>query len=164
MIEGQIAAAPWRVWRALTDFRSYPGWNPFVLAVEGRPEAGAELRLRLARGRATPATGRGGRRPAAAAVRADILFVRPGRELRLRLSLARVPRAFAHFELTVILEPIEDSAGGATRSGTRLRLAVHCPRGVLAPFLPWRRLVVTVRRGLETMTAALNGTGGLPTS
>lgn len=41
-----IAARPERVWRVLTDFANYGQWNPFLVAVEGRPEVGAKLALR----------------------------------------------------------------------------------------------------------------------
>ncbi len=42
-----IAAPPWRVWRLLTDFDAYPAWNPFLTRVQGRPEPGARLRVRV---------------------------------------------------------------------------------------------------------------------
>ena len=42
-----IAAPPWRVWRVLTDFDAYPAWNPFLTRVQGRPEQGARLRVRV---------------------------------------------------------------------------------------------------------------------
>ncbi len=52
-----IAAPPWRVWRLLTDFDAYPAWNPFLTRVEGRPEEGARLRVRVeAPGRGPGAT------------------------------------------------------------------------------------------------------------
>jgi len=41
-----IAAPPERVWRVLTDFANYGQWNPFFVAVEGRPQPGAKLALR----------------------------------------------------------------------------------------------------------------------
>ena len=41
------AAPPWRVWRLLTDFDAYPAWNPFLTRVQGRPEQGARLRVRV---------------------------------------------------------------------------------------------------------------------
>jgi hypothetical protein len=36
---------PSAVWSALTDFADYPGWNPFMFSVEGRPEVGQSLRI-----------------------------------------------------------------------------------------------------------------------
>ena len=32
----EIAASPERVWQVLTDFASYPKWNPFILSLSGR--------------------------------------------------------------------------------------------------------------------------------
>ena len=48
-----IAASPEMVWRVLTDFPSYPKWNPFIRSVQGNPVQGQRLkvRMRLPRGR-----------------------------------------------------------------------------------------------------------------
>ena len=42
-----IAASPERVWRVLTDFASYPKWNPFLRGIHGNLEEGARLRVRM---------------------------------------------------------------------------------------------------------------------
>jgi hypothetical protein len=42
-----IAAPPERVWEVLTDFESYPSWNPFIRGVTGRPATGTELEVRI---------------------------------------------------------------------------------------------------------------------
>lgn len=42
-----IAAPARRVWRILCDFPSYGRWNPYVRAIEGRPEVGASLAVSL---------------------------------------------------------------------------------------------------------------------
>jgi demethylmenaquinone methyltransferase / 2-methoxy-6-polyprenyl-1,4-benzoquinol methylase len=47
--EVEIGAPPERVWEVLTDFSSYPEWNPFMFSVEGAPEAGAHLRIAMQR-------------------------------------------------------------------------------------------------------------------
>ena len=49
IIETQIdiAASASRVWQILTDFRAYSDWNPFITEIEGRPEQGARLRVRI---------------------------------------------------------------------------------------------------------------------
>jgi len=49
IIETQIgiAASPSRVWQILTDFPSYPDWNPFITEIVGRPEQGARLRVHI---------------------------------------------------------------------------------------------------------------------
>ncbi len=52
--EIEIDAPPDRVWAVLTDFDRSPEWNPFVTELDGVPEVGARLRVRLA-----PPGGRG---------------------------------------------------------------------------------------------------------
>lgn len=42
-----IAASAERVWTLLMDFQRYPQWNPFIKHIEGRPEAGEKLRVRV---------------------------------------------------------------------------------------------------------------------
>ena len=32
-----------RVWGILTDFGSYPLWNPFIREIHGRPEVGSDV-------------------------------------------------------------------------------------------------------------------------
>jgi hypothetical protein len=43
----EIDAPPERVWRVLTDFASYPDWNPFVTRIAGDLSPGAKLTVRL---------------------------------------------------------------------------------------------------------------------
>src|SRR5438067_346172 len=45
--EIEIDAAADRVWDVLTDFASYPEWNPFIVAAAGRPATGERLTLRM---------------------------------------------------------------------------------------------------------------------
>jgi hypothetical protein len=68
-----IVASPTRVWSILTDFRSYPTWNPFITSIDGKSQPGARLRVTIA-----PS----GRRPMT--FRPVVLTVTPGRELRWR--------------------------------------------------------------------------------
>jgi hypothetical protein len=42
-----IPASPERVWRVLTDFASYPKWNPFIRGVQGSLQEGTRLRVRV---------------------------------------------------------------------------------------------------------------------
>jgi len=30
-----IQISPRRVWQVLTDFAAYPGWNPFIVSLQG---------------------------------------------------------------------------------------------------------------------------------
>jgi hypothetical protein len=43
----EIEAGPAIVWQHLTDFTSYPQWNPFITKIEGQASAGAQLSVRL---------------------------------------------------------------------------------------------------------------------
>jgi hypothetical protein len=42
-----IEAPAREVWDLLIDFAAYPSWNPFIVAAEGRPLLGSQLRLRM---------------------------------------------------------------------------------------------------------------------
>jgi hypothetical protein len=52
--ERDIDASPDRVWEVLTRFEEFASWNPFIVSIEGRPDVGARLRVRL-----EPPRGRG---------------------------------------------------------------------------------------------------------
>jgi len=41
-----IAAPPERVWTILTDFASYPDWNPFIVEGSGDAREGERLELK----------------------------------------------------------------------------------------------------------------------
>jgi uncharacterized protein YndB with AHSA1/START domain len=42
-----INASAERVWQLLTDFASYPQWNPFIRRISGEPATGERLKVRL---------------------------------------------------------------------------------------------------------------------
>ncbi len=42
-----IGASAEMVWRVLTHFSSYPTWNPFIREIQGQPEPGARLNVRM---------------------------------------------------------------------------------------------------------------------
>jgi hypothetical protein len=52
--EIEINAAPAEVWRILTDFESYPDWNPFIKSIKGVPAVGEKLEVFI-----QPAGGKG---------------------------------------------------------------------------------------------------------
>jgi hypothetical protein len=113
--EIEIQASPERVWEVLTDFDTYPRWNPFMVQAEGRPAAGERLLVRM-----RPP---GRRRPMA--FRPQVVEATPGRRLRW-LGRLLVPGLFdGDHSFT-----IEPSAPGRTR------LVQHeAFRGLLAPLL-----------------------------
>ena len=69
--EIEIDAPAERVWRILTDFASYPDWNPFISQIDGTPAAGERLSVRI-----EPPGGRG------MEFRPTVLASEPNRELR----------------------------------------------------------------------------------
>lgn len=42
-----IHTPPDKVWEILTDFSSYPDWNPFITSLEGEPVAGTRLKANI---------------------------------------------------------------------------------------------------------------------
>lgn len=94
--EIQINAPPERVWRLLTDFASYPKWNPFIRRANGKPEKGEKLEVYL------QPEGKG------MTFRPLVLTVEPGRELRW-LGHLLIPGLFDG-EHIFIIEPLV--AGG----------------------------------------------------
>ena len=45
--EIEIDAPAERVWGLLTDFASYPQWNPFIRQISGKPTRGERLQARI---------------------------------------------------------------------------------------------------------------------
>lgn len=43
--EIEIATSAERVWAVLSDFGSYPQWNPFIKSIAGVPQEGARLKI-----------------------------------------------------------------------------------------------------------------------
>jgi hypothetical protein len=67
----EIEASADRVWRVLTDFPAYPEWNPFITRIEGEPQVGARLEVRI-----EPPGGR------AMTLRPRVVEAEPGSEFR----------------------------------------------------------------------------------
>ena len=70
-LEIEIDASAELVWGVITDFASYPEWNPFVRKISGEPKVGERLEVRL-----EPPGGR------AITLRPTVLKAEPERELR----------------------------------------------------------------------------------
>jgi uncharacterized protein YndB with AHSA1/START domain len=45
--EIEIDAPAERVWHLITDFASYPQWNPFIRTISGPPTPGERLEVRI---------------------------------------------------------------------------------------------------------------------
>jgi len=69
--EISITAPPDRIWHLLTDFASFPQWNPFIRRASGELREGAQLEVYL-----QPSGARG------MTFRPRVLKAEPGRELR----------------------------------------------------------------------------------
>lgn len=128
-----IDAPAARVWSVLTDFSSYPQWNPFVRSVTGELRPGARLRIVLQPG--------GGKAMRFSPV---VLAADPGRELRW-LGRFLLPGLFDG-EHTFIIEPLAENRV-RFRHGERFS-------GILVG-MSRASLDRDTRRGFEAMNSAL---------
>jgi hypothetical protein len=131
--EIDIHASDERVWQLLTDFASFPQWNPFIRRVSGEAKTGARLEVYL-----QPSGARG------TTFRPRVLKVEPKRELRWLGHLV-IPGLFDGEHIFTI-EPLE-----ANR--------VHFVQrelftGLLVPLLA-HGLDTDTRRGFDEMNQAL---------
>lgn len=130
--EHVVDAPPEAVWTVLTDFRSYPEWNPFIPRIEGSLGEGEQLLVRV-----EPPDSRG------VTFRPEVTTVRPTHQLVWQGRLF-VPHLFdGRHEFR--LEPLED--GARTRFVQRETFG-----GVLVPVLLDGE---AVRRGFEAMNERL---------
>ena len=91
----EIDASRERVWEVLTDFGSYPEWNPFIRSIRGRPARGSKLEVRI-----EPPGGRG------MTFKPTVLEAQPGQELRW-LGRLLMPGLFDG-EHSFRIEPVDD--------------------------------------------------------
>jgi hypothetical protein len=92
----EIDAPAKHVWELLTDFASYPQWNPFIRHISGHPAPGERLQARLA-----PPGGR------AMTFKPKVLTAEPNRELRW-LGHLLLPGVFDG-EHSFTIEPLEEN-------------------------------------------------------
>jgi hypothetical protein len=131
--EIEIDAPAERVWRMLTDFASYPQWNPFIRTISGQPTKGERLEVRI-----EPPGGRG------MTFKPKVLTAEPNRELRW-LGHLLVPELFDG-EHSFIIQPLEEN---------RVRFVQReAFKGVLVPLFA-RSLDENTQRGFEEMNRAL---------
>ena len=131
--EIDIDASAERVWAALTDFASFPKWNPFIREIRGTPAVGSRLEVTIGASGTKPMT-----------FRPTVKNVVPNRELRWlgRVGLPRIFDGGHIFELAAI-------GPDRTRFVQRERF-----RGLIVPFLA-KSLDRDARRGFEEMNEAL---------
>ena len=128
----EIQASHQRVWDTLTDFESYPLWNPFIQAIRGKLEVGEMLEVHI-----TPPQGQ------KMVFRPTITHIEPGRSYSW-LGKLLLPRVF---DGEHIFELDQDD--------DRVTL-VHRERfsGLLVGML-WKSVDTNVRAGFEEMNGAL---------
>ena len=93
--EIEIYAPAERVWRLITDFPSYPDWNPFIRRITGEPTSGEHLDVRI-----EPPGGRG------MTFKPTVLNAEPNRELRW-LGHLLMPGLFDG-EHSLTIQPLEE--------------------------------------------------------
>ena len=135
----EIAAPASRVWQVLTDFARYPEWNPFITEIEGIPEVGARLRVRI-----QPP----GRRPMT--FKPTVLVAARDRELRWLGHLV-LPRLFDG----------EHSFRMEERGRTCRFQQSEQFSGVLVPFFG-AGIFDATQRGFEAMNSALKARAEAP--
>jgi hypothetical protein len=129
----EIYASDKRVWELLTDFASYPQWNPFIRQISGRLAPGERLRARL-----EPPGGR------AMTFEPRVLRAEANRELRW-LGHLLVPGIFDG-EHSFTIEPLEENHVRFVQRETF--------KGLLVPLFA-RSLETNTLQGFEEMNRAL---------
>ena len=132
-IEIEIQASDKRVWQLLTDFASYPQWNPFMRRVVGKPKTGARLDVYIQPSGASGMT-----------FRPTVLKAEPNRELRW-LGHLLMPGLFDGEHILTI----ESLAEHRVRFVQR-----EIFTGILVPLFA-HGLDTDTRRGFEEMNRAL---------
>jgi hypothetical protein len=131
--EIEIEAPAERVWELLTDFASYPEWNPFIRSISGQPTPGERLEVRL-----EPPGGRG------MTFKPKVLNAEPNRELRW-LGHLLVPGLFDG-EHSFTIQPLEENRVHFVQR--------EAFKGLLVPLFS-RSLDTNTQRGFEEMNRAL---------
>ncbi len=109
-----IEASPEQVWHVLTDFAKYQAWNPFIIAVTGKPQRGEQLTITIKQQGQNPMN-----------FHPTILVCDASRELRW-LGKLFVPRLFDG-EHSFMLDVLSDGQVRFTQAETF--------RGLLVPLL-----------------------------
>jgi hypothetical protein len=133
LAEIEIQASAERVWQLLTDFDSFPEWNPFIRWAKGEAKAGARLEVHMEPSGASGMT-----------FKPLVLKAEPGHELRW-LGRLLMPGLFDGEHIF----SIENLEANRVRFTQR-----EVFTGLLVPILA-RGLDTNTRRGFEEMNQAL---------
>jgi hypothetical protein len=131
--EIEVNASPERVWRILTDFASFPQWNPFMRRASGEVMKGAKLEVNMQPTGARSMT-----------FRPTVLNVESNHELRW-LGRLWIPGLFDGEHILTIEQLGENHVRFVQR---------EIFRGLLVPFLS-RSLDKDTKRGFDEMNKAL---------
>jgi hypothetical protein len=131
--EIEIQAPAERVWQLLTDFPSFPQWNPFIRRASGAIRVGERLEVHIQPSGASGMT-----------FRPTVLKAEPNRELRWLGHL--LISGFFDGEHIFTIEPLGESRVCFTQR--------EVFTGLLVPVLA-RGLDTDTRRGFEEMNQAL---------
>ena len=131
--EIEINASAAKAWSILTDFASYPDWNPFIRSIQGELAQGSQIEVRIQPSGAKSMT-----------FRPTVLVAEEGRELRW-LGRLLLPGVFDGEHYFVIKELADDRV-----------LLQHSENfsGILLPLLR-SGLERDTKRGFEEMNLAL---------
>ncbi len=131
--EIEIEAPIEQVWQILTDFASFPQWNPFIPRAKGKPELGSRLEVRI-----QPPGSKG------LTFQPIVLRVESNRELQWlgKLSIA----GLFDGEHSFLLEPLGPARTRFVQQETF--------RGLLVPLLA-KWMSSSTREGFEEMNRAL---------
>ena len=131
--EIDIDASAERVWAALTDFASFPKWNPFIREIRGTPAVGSRLEVTIGASGTKPMT-----------FRPTVKNVVPNQELRW-LGRVGIPGLFDGEHIFELVR----TGPNRTRFVQRETFS-----GLFVPFLA-KSLDRDARRGFEEMNRAL---------
>jgi hypothetical protein len=130
--EIEIDAPPERVWAVVTDFASYPEWNPFIRRISGELHVGAKLEVQIEPPGGRPVT-----------FKPTVRAVEVSRELRW-LGRLLLPGIFDG-EHSLRIEPLDDGRSRFVQSERFTGLLVGLVKGTLAK----------TETGFEQMNTAL---------
>jgi len=128
-----INASPATVWKELTNFATYPQWNPFIMSITGEPAPGSTIHVTLQPPNGKPVL-----------MKPTVLVFEQQKELRWIGSLG-VPYIFDGEHVF----RLEENTDGTTTLHHFERF-----RGILIPFLS-TLIDKTTREGFSLMNAAL---------
>ena len=128
-----ISASSERIWEVLTDFASYPQWNPFIITASGVPTVGLKLVISVRQSPSSSMT-----------FKPKVLISEPKQELRWRGSLL-MPGIFDG-EHSFRLETIGPQLVRFTQDEKF--------SGFLVPLL-WGSMGAKTQKGFESMNNAL---------